>query len=1611
MPNQSFSADDLGIKPSEPVYSADDLGIKPGTSFSADDLGLPPTAPSSGANKVSLPMMASHNQPAGQPMGMGEATNQVLGQYIGRDTHGLAADLKNKNIYSNTGEGFYNMLAAPLSWVDRARRAAQAVGNEIARPIVGGDYPLGNPEDTSITTPLATAGQKLQGIAEQYKGMATPGYQKGTVGQVETMAPSLMAAKAGGIRTGGAVFGSQGGSQMAQQAEQSGATPTQQAAMLFAGTLAGGGYGTLRPGASAPLVGGETASLADRAVSGGKSGALLGGLTAASNAMEKLIYNKDKSLMDGVPESAVLGTLIGAMEAHGTPVTNEEASAIASRAKADPTWFAKRYGDIVGPQVKAFNEAVAEPRTHEQAMADADAAMERGDIKAAKGFKSEAEALKPVAATEQPVATEPPSEPLPATVIPKETDTNAKVAEPETASPVEPAGEPGPALERPTTNSTGAPIHATPEGINNFWDTFKDSKIVNEKGEPIVLYHGGKGDFEAFDPEKFGGETDSGAHGKGIYATEFPEYASGYAEKGSEPGNVKPVYYDLKNPFEIPAREGKTRDQWQAEYDAKLKEAGVTDRANPEQMTDELKQAGYDGLVMRKTDPASGENKIFEAVAFDPKQVKSAIGNTGEFSPENPSMLHAGLNPFEAIRDAAEAAKKELGLPEGATDMDLAREVLGRIGKLGGSVKETVVRIMSKVKGIGRDMAQALAEHLHQAVSGTKEGQLGAVGKDVKAYTPEEEAHYSQESEAYRDMISRRYPGEENATKRNELYKKIPSKASIISDFRGEPSEPQMPPPSKPSEATAYDRAAGFAKGITQPIRDLGSVAKALTSNDNIATNRIFDELDKRGVIPTPYEKGTLEPPKLVRPMIFGEDKPTIKRDFKRDILGRGVVATFNKYMRSPHNLEEPVFGKYNSPTQDLQSAVIATINNANNMGNFFKDLFRTTGVKDNSPEMQEVAKPLFDRFVRSRAVLEPLDAQKEALEKNVKLAQKRGEGVDIAEKALDDWHDQNRDAYSKAIAEMKSVSKAHQDMLKDFASKYGDARVALAAEYPEGKAPDWIKLTPQEELAADRFRDMMKASKERLEQLGIPTIEGDYVTHLTKYLAEDTGVPDERRVPKEILKFGKREEGSSQWLPSAHAAAADYVPNASRKMATQEFYNKWRSMIDPKDPNSLSNPASPNYAPNASKYLTDMFKTLDTPEAHDFIDTAINAGRNYENAKLLSANIRVGWKHFAGKLPSLLAQNDVWTAPGALGQVKALVGKLSEDSHIRKAIDGLGISTSDWTKKAKLVSYFANTREILGMLRENPFTSGVEEARRYGIGSAKSTRMFTQVFGDKAPDVIANMRHGMQRVTSNPVAMTEAWENGLDLLSSIEKGQARGLSPEQNIKAFMGNILDFNFRGGADSPRLVKNQKTRYFIQFAQTPMKLAELKAKLLMNAWKGGEDIYGTDHTANMVKHVVMTGLALQAAKSAGLNAKDSTLHLPFFNSDQWSRLAKMAYFGTKMNILDDPEAEEKFNRAKMAFIGSPQSTVTGSPLFDIGRDVKTAITVGPSGLVKQMPIYNQLKAVSTGEVPDGYKDMGAFLTNERTDESKEGAEARAARRGVREQRYQQKMEASH
>ena len=185
--------------------------------------------------------------------------------------------------------------------------------------------------------------------------------------------------------------------------------------------------------------------------------------------------------------------------------------------------------------------------------------------------------------------------------------------------------------ERPTKNSLGKPIALSIKSIENFWKWFGDSKVVDSLGRPLVCYHGTGSDFGTFDKkmahDKQGRQFGVGT-GKGVFSfARDVRDANNYALNTSKRGeygvsssniNVMPVYLKIVNPID--------RDEFRDLLSDKLKGyAFVIPKVRDAKIAEvykEIKSKKFDGIIAG----------FGEYTAFDPKQIKSAIGNNGNFS-------------------------------------------------------------------------------------------------------------------------------------------------------------------------------------------------------------------------------------------------------------------------------------------------------------------------------------------------------------------------------------------------------------------------------------------------------------------------------------------------------------------------------------------------------------------------------------------------------------------------------------------------------------------------------------------------------------------------------------------------------------------------------------------------------------------------------------------------------------------------------------------------------------------------------------------------------------------------------------------------------------------
>lgn len=203
---------------------------------------------------------------------------------------------------------------------------------------------------------------------------------------------------------------------------------------------------------------------------------------------------------------------------------------------------------------------------------------------------------------------------------------------------------------------------------------FGNSKVVDENGKPLVVYHGTDKNFTVFDKKLSGETTGAKSASKGIFFTSDKRTAESYAtyaaengatrklmdeadalhdkaqktqkeadwnnyeeavikieeieaelqKKGGQGQNVKPVYLAIENPKVIDAKGERFTD--------------IADSINKH--IDTAKVKGHDGVIIKNLDDSAtfSNASADHYVVFDEKKIKSAIGNKGTFDSNNPDI-------------------------------------------------------------------------------------------------------------------------------------------------------------------------------------------------------------------------------------------------------------------------------------------------------------------------------------------------------------------------------------------------------------------------------------------------------------------------------------------------------------------------------------------------------------------------------------------------------------------------------------------------------------------------------------------------------------------------------------------------------------------------------------------------------------------------------------------------------------------------------------------------------------------------------------------------------------------------------------------------------------
>lgn len=163
----------------------------------------------------------------------------------------------------------------------------------------------------------------------------------------------------------------------------------------------------------------------------------------------------------------------------------------------------------------------------------------------------------------------------------------------------------------------------------SFKKWFGNSKVVDENGKPLVVYHGSEYDFDVFDRTKTRANMDI----QGNFFSPWELDAQGYGR------NVRAFYLSIKNPApEAVAYAALKKYQGQ-------NNAGIKAR-------EELERMGYDGV----------NNSNEEYIAFYPEQIKS-VYNRGTWNADNPNILYqTGRDLFATHNMNLAGAKQALKL-------------------------------------------------------------------------------------------------------------------------------------------------------------------------------------------------------------------------------------------------------------------------------------------------------------------------------------------------------------------------------------------------------------------------------------------------------------------------------------------------------------------------------------------------------------------------------------------------------------------------------------------------------------------------------------------------------------------------------------------------------------------------------------------------------------------------------------------------------------------------------------------------------------------------------------------------------------------------------------
>ena len=181
------------------------------------------------------------------------------------------------------------------------------------------------------------------------------------------------------------------------------------------------------------------------------------------------------------------------------------------------------------------------------------------------------------------------------------------------------------------------PVIETPE----FKKWFGDSKVVDESGEPLVVYHGSLAEesISVFDIENSKYKT-------GFFATSDNVTAQSFASRyPPNKGKVYSLYLKIEKPFVVDAA---GNDYFTIPTPPEMSRYVAIDSVDTDLIASFVykNQSKYDGAIIKNVMEGVAGNNSDVYIAFNPEQIKSATDNSGRFNSSDSSILASGRQTF-----------------------------------------------------------------------------------------------------------------------------------------------------------------------------------------------------------------------------------------------------------------------------------------------------------------------------------------------------------------------------------------------------------------------------------------------------------------------------------------------------------------------------------------------------------------------------------------------------------------------------------------------------------------------------------------------------------------------------------------------------------------------------------------------------------------------------------------------------------------------------------------------------------------------------------------------------------------------------------------------------